>query len=121
MGNMIAEFGSMFGGGSEHGLEQEEVLGKVSETVDEENAESIVSNDSADQDEGSSNSEVQSESEETGKDDIDGLVNASSVEETDEVKVDEQQHKEKKKSNVKADETLDEGIDDLMDSLDLSD
>jgi hypothetical protein len=129
MGNMIAEFGNMFGGGQDSSLETEEVLEKVSVVPDEE--EELVIAEATDQEIPQVNAEelaepVEPEPQVSPTDDL--VMPGSSAEEmAQEVAEDVSQPEEKEASDEerskKKEESLidfDEGIDELMDGIDLS-
>jgi len=143
MGNMIAEFSNMFGGGKKHELDNEKVIEKITETsgntqemahvgnselepepaaMQQDQIEDILQEqvevDDIQQDESGSNKleiEELSDHEEV----VERTLEISHIEDdqSDEVKKEE----EVKKPAAKQDEIFDEGIDDLIDGMDLSD
>ncbi len=153
MGNMIAEFGNMFGGGKEHELESDAVIDKVKETTGDTaeiahvgaEAETEQSTEvSKEQDEVEEVNETESvddiQLDETGSDDLDmddlsehedlmdhlidedvGLDDMEIVKPEEVEKIEESKKEEPKKPEPKKDEIFDEGIEDLIDGIDLSD
>ncbi len=118
MGNMIAEFGNMFGGGKESTLDADEVLNKVSDIHFEADGREDVFDAAS----------VLDESMATDDMNIDDVLmeNVTEPPEDDQLQADlitqeiMEQEQVKKKEN-KPVEIFDEGIDDLMDGIDLSD
>ena len=151
MGNMIAEFGNMFGGGKENELENIDVIEKYLETsgnteeiahVEEPDSgsepETMEQVDSISIEEEGVDDDIQldevdtaeAEAVEVDTDDLsendDLIESAISKElEVEHVEVDQRDEAEKeqeaKKQAAKPDEKFDEGIDDLIDGIDLSD
>lgn len=153
MGNMISEFGNMFGGGSEHELEQNEVMEKMTESTTEihsvdvaipedeanhpksghevenqvddsiEESSPVVENSSEDAENDTGTGEIDLGGIDELMDDISVETNElDSSEEpvTVDKKKEEARKEEIKKNNEITDGILDDDIDDLMDSLDLS-
>ncbi len=141
MGNMIAEFGNMFGGGKEHELEDGQVITKVVETIDEkpdsENTEMpTTANEVAEPSlEASADAAIQldqpedagGEAEDTSIEDL--LMSVDIEPESDELMAEttatepetENRDDSSKKDTPVQKEVFDEGIDDLIDGIDLSD
>ena len=121
MGNMIAEFGNMFGGGQESSLEKEEVLEKVKVIPDEVETDELVIAEPTEQEipvvDGVDEIAVDAEGAASGAEE-----QAQPVAKPDSAEAEESQPKEKEKKDVTADSLLDfdEGIDELMDGIDLS-
>ena len=146
MGNMIAECGNMFGGGKEHELESDAVIDKVKETTGDTaeiahigaEAETEQSTEeSKEQDEVEEVNETESvddlQLDEADSDDLDSddlsehedLMDHPIDEDVgfDDMEIVKPEEVEKKEEPKKPepDEVFDEGIDDLIDGIDLSD
>ena len=143
MGNMIAEFGNMFGGGQENALESEEVLEKVNVVPDEEEEELIIAEATepeipavsaeepavaeldaqpdAAMPENNESEAVVSEPQEALETPLDQPAEVETPEEK--TPDDKGKAEQEEKKSAKKDESLidfDEGIDELMDGIDLS-
>jgi len=141
MGNMIAEFGNMFGGGKEHELENKKVIEKVIEAsgntaeiahvgnpepepapIQQDQIEDILKEESKVDDIKPAESDSNElEIEELSDQDvsIERTLEVEHIEADQSDKVKKEQ--EVKKQAAKPDEIFDEGIDDLIDGIDLSD
>jgi len=132
MGNMIAEFGNMFGGGQDNSLETEEVLEKVSVVPDEDEEELVIA-EATDQEipqispeELAEPEPVEAEPQVPPAGDV--ATAQSGVEESVQQAVEEIPESAKRSvtdadSSKNKEESLidfDEGIDELMDGIDLS-
>ena len=123
MGNMIAEFGNMFGGGAEHELAKHEVLEKVGDTKN--NVEDDNSADTAKESPAKEDSSVEITAEDNNPQQQDSATdNANASEnvaiETVDADSEPEQEASAAEKQPQGQIVTDEDIDDLLDGIDLS-
>lgn len=121
MGNMINEFGNMFGGGQENQLPEEEVIKKVQVTDDKQSETAQDQENEAIDEIQLDDAEIEQMALEATADELepDELLNELSI---DDIDLPETETKtEISKKDTPSMDVFDEGIDDLMDGIDLAD